>query len=191
MTARTPLLNSGPAQGMGAMATSLMVAVLASSFGGAEAQYNPDYAPHSSGETFGNDEIYEKCRVLAHQACLEDYPIQTPSVPGVPTSSTACRGKDDTAGYSYKFYQLGCQFYNQGYERTINEVPLDWPLGDWPCCGFNQCRTACNKFGDLIRTDTERFVRSCCCLVRCAKCHAAPSSFAHMFSLRLLPVRVN
>ena len=52
---------------MGAMAW-LMVAVLASSFGGAEAQHVPGYAPYG-GETFENDAIYEVCHLAAHQAC--------------------------------------------------------------------------------------------------------------------------
>jgi hypothetical protein len=133
------LINSGPVQGMGAMTTWLMIAALASSFGGAEAQYNPGKAPSTTGITFGNDEIYETCRLAAHQACLLEH--------------DSCKGFHETTGFSYEYYQLGCQFYNQGYKSE-------------PCCDLNECNDACVR-----------------CVVRCGNCHAAAASSCTHISL--------
>ena len=126
------LINSGPAHGMAATAAWLTIAALTSRLGGADAQYYPSRLPHPGGETFGNDEIYEACRVVAHTTCHDLHPQP---------STTNCKGFDDPTGYSYKFYQLGCQNYNQGYGST-------------KCCGSLECAGTC-FIGDGISTATQ------------------------------------
>ena len=139
------LINSGPAHGMGATAAWLAIAALTSRLGGADAQYNPSQPAHPGGETFGNDEIYEACRVAAHEVCLvrnegNDY----------------CGGFNDSSPentHSYHQFQLGCQFYNQGYKNGGES---------WECCDFMRCNDACVR-----------------CVARCGNCQPAANCCCH------------
>jgi hypothetical protein len=149
------LINTGPVHGMGATVAWLTIAALTSRLGGADAQTHP---PHPGGETFGNVAIYEACRVAARQACLDEH------------GSILC--DDDSgsgSGYSYKyeFYELGCQYYNQGYHDDSAQT-------SYTCCDLAQCNAACVRCFAL-RGYRHAAAAACCC--------------THICSLRLLCFR--
>ena len=144
------LINSGPAHGMGATAAWLAIAALTSRLGGADAQYNPSEPAHPGGETFGNDEIYEACRVAAHEVCL----VRN-------EGNDNCGGFNDSSPentHSYHQFQLGCQFYNQGFQYGSQSSGGE----SWECCDFMRCNDACVR-----------------CVARCGNCQPAANCCCH------------